>query len=138
MQTAQTSCGLRSASTQPRDLPSRARHGDRSPDSLALNRRSLASATVLLALLGGGCTGEDERATGHSQPNVAPMIEHVRSEGAPGVVALVRNRSGTWRFATGAATLEPRRAMRVGDRLRVASVTKTFVATVVLQLVAES
>lgn len=65
------------------------------------------------------------------------MLEHMRSQGAPGVVALVRNRSGTWRFATGAAALEPRRAMHVGDRLRVASVTKTFVATVVLQLVGE-
>ncbi len=91
----------------------------------------------MLALLGGGCTGDDEQATRRSQPNVEPMLEHVRAEGAPGVVALVRNRSGTWRFAMGAATLEPRRAMRVGDRLRVASVTKTFVATVVLQLVGE-
>ena len=91
---------------------------------------------MLLAVLLSGCGGDDGPATRRS-PNVEPMLEHVRSQGAPGVVALVRNRSGTWRFATGAATLEPKRAMRVRDRLRVASVTKTFVATVVLQLVGE-
>lgn len=90
----------------------------------------------MLALLG-GCTGDDEGATRRSPPNIRPTLEHVRSEGAPGVVALVRNRSGTWRLATGAASLEPRRDMRTRDRLRVASVTKTFVATVVLQLVGE-
>jgi D-alanyl-D-alanine carboxypeptidase len=65
------------------------------------------------------------------------MIEYVRSEGAPGAVWLVRNRSGTWRGAAGMAVLQPRRRMRPGDRVRVASVTKTFVATVVLQLVGE-
>ena len=92
---------------------------------------------MLLAALASGCVGDDGAAIRHSQPNVKPTLEQVRSQGAPGVVALVRNRSGTWRFATGAATLEPRRAMRIGDRLRVASVTKTFVATVVLQLVRE-
>jgi D-alanyl-D-alanine carboxypeptidase len=102
-----------------------------------LNRRNLASATVLFSVLISGCGGEDERAARISRPNVEPVLEQVRSEGAPGVVALVRNRAGTWRRAMGAATLEPRRAMRVGDRLRVASVTKTFVATVVLQLVGE-
>jgi D-alanyl-D-alanine carboxypeptidase len=61
----------------------------------------------------------------------------VRSEGAPGVVALARNRSGSWQGASGVAVLQPRRRMRPREHFRVASVTKTFVATVVLQLVAE-
>ena len=50
---------------------------------------------------------------------------------------LVRNRSGTWRGSAGAAVLEPRRSIRATDRFRIASVTKTFVATIVLQLVGE-
>jgi hypothetical protein len=65
------------------------------------------------------------------------MAEYVRSEGAPGVVLLVRNRSGTWRATSGLARLDPPRPIRAGDRFRVASITKTFVATVVLQLVSE-
>jgi D-alanyl-D-alanine carboxypeptidase len=61
----------------------------------------------------------------------------VRDSGAPGAVALVRTPSGTWQGAAGLSDLTTRTAMRPDDRFRVASLTKTFVATVVLQLVAE-
>jgi D-alanyl-D-alanine carboxypeptidase len=72
-----------------------------------------------------------------SRPDLQPILTALRDAGAPGAVMLVRNRSGTWRGTAGAAVLEPRRAMRTTDRFRIASVTKTFIATVVLQLVGE-
>lgn len=65
------------------------------------------------------------------------MLEDVRSEGAPGVIALVWNGRDTWRASIGSANLRPKRAISDGDRIRFASVTKTFVATVVLQLIDE-
>ena len=92
----------------------------------------------MLAISAGGCSGGDaEPPTAIARPDLRRTLEYVRSEGAPGVVALVRNSSGTWRGAVGNAVLEPRRAMRPGDRFRIASVTKTFIAAVVLQLVDE-
>jgi D-alanyl-D-alanine carboxypeptidase len=96
------------------------------------------AALVSLAITASGCQGDDtERRAEVTRPDLQRTLEYVRSEGAPGVAALVRNRSGTWRGAAGSAVLNPRRPMRVGDRFRIASVTKTFVATVVLQLVGE-
>ncbi|MFF8574204.1 serine hydrolase domain-containing protein [Streptomyces sp. NPDC015408] len=45
--------------------------------------------------------------------------------------------AGHWRGTSGLADLGSRRPVRAGDRVRIGSVTKVFVATVVLQLVAE-
>jgi D-alanyl-D-alanine carboxypeptidase len=57
--------------------------------------------------------------------------------GAPGVIVLARDGSRSVGVAAGSADLTPRTPMRVTDRFRVASITKTFVAAVVLQLVSE-
>jgi D-alanyl-D-alanine carboxypeptidase len=50
---------------------------------------------------------------------------------------VVRTPAGVRRAAAGAARLAPRRALQPTDRYRIASVTKSFVAAVVLQLVGE-
>ncbi len=57
--------------------------------------------------------------------------------GAPGALALVRDGQGTWQGADGVADTASRRPLRPGDRFRAGSITKSFVATVVLQLVGE-
>lgn len=54
-----------------------------------------------------------------------------------GAVVLVRNGSTTTRLAAGLGRLSPRTPIRPTDRFRVGSITKTFVATVLLQLEAE-
>jgi D-alanyl-D-alanine carboxypeptidase len=68
-----------------------------------------------------------------------------RSVHAPGGVLLVKTPASTWRRSVGAAQLPrsyarpevgPRVPMPPGGRFRIASLTKTFTATVVLQLVA--
>jgi D-alanyl-D-alanine carboxypeptidase len=58
-------------------------------------------------------------------------------DGAPGALVLVRTPAGTRRAARGLGSRAPRVALRPTDRFRIASVTKTFVATVVLELVSE-
>jgi D-alanyl-D-alanine carboxypeptidase len=57
--------------------------------------------------------------------------------GVPGVVVLVHGKNGTLRLASGHSNLARKTPMRVTDRFRVGSITKSFVATVVLQLVGE-
>jgi D-alanyl-D-alanine carboxypeptidase len=64
-------------------------------------------------------------------------LDEVVAAGVPGAVALVRVDGRTIRFASGDGNVEPKTPMRTGDRFRVGSITKTFVATVVLQLVGE-
>jgi D-alanyl-D-alanine carboxypeptidase len=65
------------------------------------------------------------------------LLDQIVAAGAPGAAALVRDGHGVQRAASGLADLRTRRPMRPGLNYRVASVTKPFVATVVLQLVAE-
>jgi D-alanyl-D-alanine carboxypeptidase len=72
----------------------------------------------------------------------APQVERelrsfVKDYGLPGAVAAVCTPAGTAHAATGFSDLRAKTRMRPTDRFRVASVTKTFVATVVLQLVGE-
>jgi D-alanyl-D-alanine carboxypeptidase len=57
--------------------------------------------------------------------------------GAPGAVAYLRTPSGVRIAAAGLARLAPRLRMRTSHRYWVASVTKTFISTVILQLEAE-
>ena len=81
------------------------------------------------------------------QPAPRPEMEHVLEQlvaaGAPGAVAIVNDgsRSGhrprVWAGASGVADLRSGRPMQPDDGFRVGSMTKTFVATVALQLVDE-
>jgi D-alanyl-D-alanine carboxypeptidase len=65
------------------------------------------------------------------------QLDGVVEAGAPGVVGLVRTGERTWQGASGLGELRAKRPARAGDRFRIGSVTKSFVATVVLQLVGE-
>jgi D-alanyl-D-alanine carboxypeptidase len=57
--------------------------------------------------------------------------------GVPGVVVLVRRDGSTLRLVSGYSNRSTKAPLRVGDRFRIGSVTKSFVAAVVLQLVGE-
>ncbi|MEA2321613.1 MAG: D-alanyl-D-alanine carboxypeptidase [Solirubrobacteraceae bacterium] len=64
-------------------------------------------------------------------------VDRAVAAGVPGVIVLARDGRRTVRVAGGAARLAPRQAMRVDDRFRIASLTKSYVATVTLQLAGE-
>jgi hypothetical protein len=68
------------------------------------------------------------------EENVQRALERVTAAGAPGAIALVRDGDQTFRLTSGYGNLEQKASMRQTDRFRIGSVTKTFVATVVLQL----
>jgi D-alanyl-D-alanine carboxypeptidase len=59
------------------------------------------------------------------------------ADGAPGALVGVRDRSGSMVLTSGVADLATGAPVPAGARWRIGSATKTFVATVVLQLVAE-
>ncbi len=65
------------------------------------------------------------------------LLDSAVSAGIPGVVWLVRTSSGTKVLTSGKADLTTGRDIAAEDRFRVGSITKSFVATVVLQLVNE-
>jgi D-alanyl-D-alanine carboxypeptidase len=65
------------------------------------------------------------------------LLDPIVAAGAPGAAARVRQDHRVTQAASGLADLRTGRRMRPGLHYRVGSVTKPFVATVVLQLVAE-
>jgi D-alanyl-D-alanine carboxypeptidase len=105
------------------------------------SRRWVGSATRLvlaLVILAASLPGAGHTAT-HA-PATSPLREITRglvASGAPGAVAVLRTTNEIDGAAAGVAQIRPRLMMHIADRYRIASVTKTFVATVVLQLVAK-
>jgi len=80
----------------------------------------------------------------HAAPAAGPdpvllqrMLDGITETGVPGAVAQVRIGGKTWSGASGKADLRTGRTARPGDKYRIGSVTKTMVATVALQLVAD-
>jgi D-alanyl-D-alanine carboxypeptidase len=71
------------------------------------------------------------------EDDFGPLLERVVEAGAPGVVLVVRDGSTIRTDVRGVAARGPARQVSAGDRFRIGSVTKTFLATVVLQLVDE-
>jgi D-alanyl-D-alanine carboxypeptidase len=78
--------------------------------------------------------------TGSKKPDPAGLpkqLDDVVGAGAVGALAEVRDENGVWRSTSGVAELNTTRPVPVDGQVRVGSITKMFVATVVLQLVDE-
>jgi D-alanyl-D-alanine carboxypeptidase len=96
-------------------------------------------AALALVTLAAATTAATASATPH-RPDRATLqraLDAVVAGGAPGAIALVRDGRRSIRLVSGYEDPATRRPMRPADRFRVGSVTKTFVATVVLQLAGE-
>lgn len=68
---------------------------------------------------------------------VQQALDGVVAAGSPGAIALVRAGNRTIRLSSGHSNLDPQSPMRANLRARISGVTKSFTATVVLQLVGE-
>jgi D-alanyl-D-alanine carboxypeptidase len=86
---------------------------------------------VLVAL--GGCRSSDNQSAkppSLERPDLEKTFRKLTEDGSSRAVALVQTRAGIWRDASGDGT-------EAEDRFGIASTTKTFAATVVLQLAGE-
>ncbi len=106
-----------------------------------MRRRTAALSVVLaaaaLASAAGPAFAAAPAAHGADRAALQRALDGVIAEGVPGAVVEVRDGGGVWRGGSGVADLADGRKAQPGDRFRAGSVTKSFVATVVLQLVAE-
>ncbi|MCZ4119484.1 serine hydrolase domain-containing protein [Streptomyces sp. H39-S7] len=73
--------------------------------------------------------------TGHAATQAA--LDSTVAAGVPGIQAQAQTGGDTWFGTAGTADLASGRPFRPGDQFRIGSITKTFVATVLLQLEAE-
>src|SRR3954454_11185756 len=104
-----------------------------------MTRRAQRTGAVALATLAAATMAATASAA-PDRPDRAKLqhaLDAVVSSGAPGVIALVRDGRRSVQLVSGYERLATKKPMRARDRFRVGSVTKTFVATVVLQLAGE-
>lgn len=65
------------------------------------------------------------------------VLNEIVAQGTPGVIARVRDARGVWDGRAGVGDLVAERPRSTSEKFRIASVTKTFTATVLLRLEAE-
>ncbi|MEJ3746145.1 serine hydrolase domain-containing protein [Actinomycetes bacterium KLBMP 9797] len=96
--------------------------------------RSVVTATTAVAVMvapAAAAAGPQEA----DRVGLQSQLDDVVAAGAVGALAEVRDERGVWRGTSGVAERGTTRAVPVHGRFRAGSITKTFLATVVLQLV---
>ncbi|MFE7134691.1 serine hydrolase domain-containing protein [Streptomyces sp. NPDC057638] len=102
----------------------------------------LAAAAVAVTALAtparaGDEGGTPERQRGGSHQLTQRAMDALVASGIPGVTTHARDARGAWKGASGVGNLRTQAPRGTGDHFRIASITKTFVATVLLQMEAE-
>lgn len=100
----------------------------------ATRRTILKSGGVAALALAAGAGAESAAAAPVPRSDLQAALDDVVASGASGALAEFRDGASVWRGASGIAELGTSRPVPVGGRFRIGSVTKTFVATVVLGL----
>ena len=97
-------------------------------------RVGITAATLLLA---GVVTPGVAAAAGQGRPDLQATVQAIADSGFAGVQVRVHDRRGDWAGSAGVRELGEAAKPSTNGRFRIGSNTKTFVATVVLQLVGE-
>lgn len=96
-----------------------------------------ATATAVAMMLASTTASATPAEKGAGRDALQQRLDHVVDVAAVGALAEVRDERGVWRGTSGVARLGTDRAVPARGHFRVGSISKTFVATVVLQLVDE-
>ncbi|GAB3425268.1 serine hydrolase domain-containing protein [Flindersiella endophytica] len=101
--------------------------------------RALVAATTALAVIAVPAAAAASTVSPRKVDRGGPQseLDAVVAAGAVGALAEVRSERGVWRGTSGVAELGTAREVPVRGRFRAGSITKTFLSTVVLQLVDE-
>ncbi|WP_420685899.1 serine hydrolase domain-containing protein [Bacillus cereus] len=79
-----------------------------------------------------------QRSNQRDRNSVKEAMRDTLKLGYPGILAKTSEGGKTWSYAAGVADLSTKKPMKTDFRFRIGSVTKTFTATVVLQLAGEN
>ncbi|MGZ9785555.1 serine hydrolase domain-containing protein [Bacillus pseudomycoides] len=83
-------------------------------------------------------SSSSQTSTQRDRNSVKQAMRDTLHLGFPGILAKTSEGGKTWGYAAGVANLITKKPMKTDFHFRIASVTKTFTATVVLQLAAEN
>jgi D-alanyl-D-alanine carboxypeptidase len=102
-----------------------------------VRRRIFVVASIAVACATAMSSPRPAQATTSAPPALQQALDKLVGDGVPGTIALRRQGRTQWHAASGVADLKTKRPIRATDRFRIGSITKSFVSTVVLQLVGE-
>jgi D-alanyl-D-alanine carboxypeptidase len=101
----------------------------------------MLSATILACLATASLVAASAPAEATSPANRATGLQHdleaLVAAGVPGAILFIRDGRRTTRLVAGLGNVASKTPMRANDHFKIASLTKTYTATVVLQLVGE-
>ena len=104
-------------------------------------RRKLAAPGAIVACLAlalvAAAAGAKPVAPGSRTAGLQKDLDALVAAGAPGAILFVRDGSRITQLTGGVSNVARKTPMRTGDHFKIASVTKAYTATVVLQLVGE-
>src|SRR5919205_721034 len=108
-------------------------------DKVVRIRRAVLPLVILALLMLPASTAAGSSAGSSLQATLRPLIEAKMKElRVPGAVVFVQvPGKGTWDAALEIGNLATKAPMRLDDHFQIASITKTFTGTVILQLVDE-
>jgi D-alanyl-D-alanine carboxypeptidase len=109
---------------------------------VALRAAGVLTAGLLVAAGSAACTSASRPESGQKVSSGPPAglqraADHLVADGVPGVIILTRRGQHVSNVVAGLADKATGQPMQPQDKVRIGSITKTFVATVVLQLAAE-
>jgi D-alanyl-D-alanine carboxypeptidase len=111
------------------------------PKPTRVRRRLALSGAILAGLTAASLLAASAIATPTTKSTHAQQLQKdldaLVAAGVPGAILVIRDKNRTVSIASGLGNVDEQTPMRPGDRFRIASHTKTYVATVVLQLVSE-
>ncbi|MBO0810847.1 MAG: beta-lactamase family protein [Microlunatus sp.] len=96
-----------------------------------------SSASTSAARPGSGQTVSRQAVPGEPRAGLQQAADQLVADGVPGVIIMTRRGQQVSNVVAGLADKATGRPMQPQDRVHIGSITKTFVATVVLQLAAE-
>ncbi|MEU5049185.1 serine hydrolase domain-containing protein [Streptomyces sp. NPDC021096] len=96
-----------------------------------------AAAMAATAFVGPAQAASDVAPAGAGHRATQRAMDAAVKAGIPGVTAQARDTDGVWKSASGVGDLRSGAPRGKDDKFRVGSITKTFVATVLLQMEAE-
>jgi D-alanyl-D-alanine carboxypeptidase len=104
---------------------------------LGVARPRLALALALIACVAALGLPRQAPAATAAPPALQQALDKLVAAGVPGAIALEREGEQEWRAGSGVSDLQTKEPISARGRFRIGSITKGFVSTVVLQLVAE-
>jgi D-alanyl-D-alanine carboxypeptidase len=100
-------------------------------------RTSAAVVAGLIVSISAAPAASADASPSSKEPNLPAMLDRIVASGSVAAIAEVRDGNKIWRGASGKTRVNSTQPVSADGRFRAGSVTKSFTATVVLQLVGE-